>query len=344
MGESGQNHQPEPLLGVKSKFDAEFRRFSISTTKLSYEEFERKIRTVHKLITQKDEFIITYSCNGDLLPINNNDNFYKAVQVSFSQSIMRVFIHRKNTIDVEGFGKSTVNRRKVQISTPKDFRPVSAIIDVDILPETLRRVRLHKHGSDKPLGFYIRDGVSVRLKGEEVEKVQSIFISRLVSNGLAAMTGLLAIDDEVLEVNSIEVTGKTLDQVTDMMVANAANLIITVKPASQKNNIQKNYKADPKYPKHVEGSDSESDEDQVQEISTPQKPKGAKKSSSDKNTDKHKSSVRRHPSKVIWRVPSVKNESAINYTGYQTLPIKGNSLTSSPSSRDSRMSLNSTYL
>ena len=63
------------------------------------------------------------------------------------------------------------------------------------------------------VGFYIRDGVSIRLKGEEVEKVQSIFISRLVANGLAAMTGLLAVDDEVLEVNSIEVTGKTLDQV-----------------------------------------------------------------------------------------------------------------------------------
>ena len=46
-----------------------------------------------------------------------------------------------------------------------------------------------------------------------VEKVPSIFISRLVPNGLAAMTGLLAVDDEVLEVNSIEVTGKTLDQV-----------------------------------------------------------------------------------------------------------------------------------
>ena len=46
-----------------------------------------------------------------------------------------------------------------------------------------------------------------------MEKVPSIFISRLVPNGLAAMTGLLAVDDEVLEVNSIEVTGKTLDQV-----------------------------------------------------------------------------------------------------------------------------------
>ena len=39
---------------------------------------------------------------------------------------------------------------------------MSAIIDVDILPETLRRVRIHKHKSDKPLGFYIRDGTAVR--------------------------------------------------------------------------------------------------------------------------------------------------------------------------------------
>jgi len=216
----GETLQPEPLLSVKSKFDAEFRRFSISTTKLNYEDFEKKIRSIHKLITQKDDFIITYSWNSDLLPINNNDNFHKAVQCSYQQGIMRVFIHRKNTIDMEGFGNTVKRRKGVQISTPKDFRPVSAIIDVDILPETLRRVRLHKHGSDKPLGFYIRDGVSVRLKGDEVEKVQSIFISRLVSNGLAAMTGLLAIDDEVLEVNSIDVTGKTLDQVIGLFFAN----------------------------------------------------------------------------------------------------------------------------
>ena len=40
----GESLQPEPLLSVKSKFDAEFRRFSISTTKLNYEEFEKKVR------------------------------------------------------------------------------------------------------------------------------------------------------------------------------------------------------------------------------------------------------------------------------------------------------------
>ena len=37
--------------------------------------------------------------------------------------------------------------------------------------------------------------------------------------------------------NGIEVVGKTLDQVTDMMVANSSNLIITVKPVNQHNNI-----------------------------------------------------------------------------------------------------------
>lgn len=56
----------------------------------------------------------------------------------------------------------------------------------------------------------------------------------MVPGGLAESTGLLAVNDEVLEVNGIEVFGKTLDQVTDMMVANSSNLIITVKPANQR--------------------------------------------------------------------------------------------------------------
>ena len=65
-------------------------------------------------------------------------------------------------------------------------------------------------------------------------QVPGIFISRLVPGGLAESTGLLAVNDEVLEVNGIEVAGKSLDQVTDMMVANSSNLIITVKPANQR--------------------------------------------------------------------------------------------------------------
>lgn len=98
-------------------------------------------------------------------------------------------------------------------------------------------MRLHKHGTNKPLGFYIRDGVSVRVTSQGVEKVPGVFISRLVRGGLAESTGLLAVNDEILEVNGINVAGKSLDQVTDMMVANSHNLIVTVKPANQRNNV-----------------------------------------------------------------------------------------------------------
>lgn len=40
-------------------------------------------------------------------------------------------------------------------------------------------------------------------------------------------------NDEIIEVNGIEVYGKSLDQVNDMMVANSSNLIITIRPADQ---------------------------------------------------------------------------------------------------------------
>ena len=65
------------------------------------------------------------------------------------------------------------NKGAILIGLPHNFRQVSSIIDVDILPETHRRVQLHKHGTNKPLGFYIRDGVSMRVTTHGVEKVRS---------------------------------------------------------------------------------------------------------------------------------------------------------------------------
>ncbi|KAJ8290745.1 hypothetical protein GJAV_G00016970 [Gymnothorax javanicus] len=191
--------------------------------------------------------------HGDLLPINNDDNFCKAV--TCAHPLLRVFLQRREEVDFSDFGGSTLARRKkaigmllndvsrkplhIRIGVPQDFRPVSSIIDVDILPKSHRRVRLFRHGSDKPLGFYIRDGTSVRVTPHGLEKVPGVFISRMVPGGLAESTGLLAVNDEVLEVNGIEVMGKSLDQVTDMMIANSHNLIITVKPANQRNNIMR---------------------------------------------------------------------------------------------------------
>lgn len=175
------------------------------------------------------------SSSLSLLPLS----FYFAEEADYTAFGTDSLTRKKNTVLSAVLLRPDTNRKKppVIISLPKDFRPVSSIIDVDILPETHRRVRLYKHGQEKPLGFYIRDGSSVRVTPQGLEKVPGIFISRMVPGGLAESTGLLAVNDEVLEVNGIEVAGKSLDQVTDMMIANSHNLIITVKPANQRNNI-----------------------------------------------------------------------------------------------------------
>lgn len=232
-------------IEIKSKFEAEFRRFGVSRRKLpQYDDFHKLIGQVHRL--DGIEYTIWYADNeGDLLPISNNDNFAKALTTA--TPILRVHVQRKGQYAPEqcgtlgrkpkGFIGSSKPQHHIPIGLPEDFRRVSAIIDVDIIPETHRRVRLMKNGQDRPLGFYIRDGTSIRVTSHGLEKVPGIFISRLVPGGLAESTGLLAVNDEVLEVNGIEVAGKTLDQVTDMMVANSSNLIITVKPVNQHNNI-----------------------------------------------------------------------------------------------------------
>uniref|UniRef100_U5ERQ4 Putative cell polarity protein par6 n=1 Tax=Corethrella appendiculata TaxID=1370023 RepID=U5ERQ4_9DIPT len=235
-------------IEIKSKFDAEFRRWSIKRSEThNFNEFYSSIERLHRL--DQKEFLISYidPRDNDLLPINNDDNFGRALTTA--KPLLRVIIQIKGDSleEITGYGtirprnlissilgQTPVKSKNIPISNPHDFRQVSAIIDVDIVPETCRRVRLLKHGSDKPLGFYIRDGTSVRVTANGLEKQPGIFISRLVPGGLAESTGLLGINDEVLEVNGIEVHGKSLDQVTDMMVANSSNLIITVKPVNQR--------------------------------------------------------------------------------------------------------------
>ena len=271
------NQNQLQMLEVKSKYDTEFRRFGLDRLKINkFEEFYYLIEKLHGLYGI--QFNICYTDkDGDLLPINNDNNLVRVLQVTMN--ILRLIILRKGECYPESgnlylnghylqssnlnFASSNLSYRHTNflnqikelsntltsnntnsvkpfvISYPEDFRPVSAIIDVDILPDTYRRVRLHKHKSSKPLGFYIRDGRSLRVTPNGVEQVPGIFISRLVPGGLAESTGLLSVNDEVIEVNGIEVAGKTLDQVTDMMVANSSNLIITVKPTNQKYNLNR---------------------------------------------------------------------------------------------------------
>ncbi|EHH31763.1 Partitioning defective 6-like protein alpha [Macaca mulatta] len=254
----------DSVPGTGAEFDAEFRRFALPRASVSgFQEFSRLLRAVHQ-IPGLDVLLGYTDAHGDLLPLTNDDSLHRAL--ASGPPPLRLLVQKRGEEGYSGqplwaeadssglaFASNSLQRRKkglllrpvaplrtrppLLISLPQDFRQVSSVIDVDLLPETHRRVRLHKHGSDRPLGFYIRDGMSVRVAPQGLERVPGIFISRLVRGGLAESTGLLAVSDEILEVNGIEVAGKTLDQVTDMMVANSHNLIVTVKPANQRNNV-----------------------------------------------------------------------------------------------------------
>ena len=251
-------HPNHCMTEVKSKFDAEFSRFSVSMNDYpTFEDFQRLLASVHLLQddNHKDSgdaipFHICYidPKDNDLLPINNTDNYLRAMKMS---KLLRLVVQRQGECEEKYYAShhrhgqlSLLNsmlhgipkqgKPGISISQPSEFRQVSQIIDVDVVPESCRRVRLLKHGSDKPLGFFIKDGTSVCNTSAGLERVPGIFISKILPGGLAESTGLLAVNDEVLEVNGIEVAGKSIDQVTDMMVANSANLIITVTLGNQR--------------------------------------------------------------------------------------------------------------
>ncbi|CAI4223411.1 unnamed protein product [Auanema sp. JU1783] len=228
-------------LAIKSSYGAEFRRFNITVgTGIPHptcDEFVEMIHSIHKLTDeQKDSTTVSYiSKDGTTLPISNDDNLRKALDER--PSTLRILLRNKGESLEERFGygitDSVMQKRKksVSISSPQDFRRVSSILDADSLPLELRRVQLCKTYPNKPLGFFIRNGYTTRMCAWGPVQVATIYISRLLPHGLAASTNLLNVNDEILEVNGIDISGKTLDQVTDIMTANAANLILTIRPA-----------------------------------------------------------------------------------------------------------------
>ncbi|XP_011923440.1 PREDICTED: partitioning defective 6 homolog alpha [Cercocebus atys] len=244
---------PVFFFEVKSKFDAEFRRFALPRASVFFfQEFSRLLRAVHQIFFL--DVLLGYTdAHGDFFFLTNDDSLHRALASFFLP--LRLLVQKRAEADSSGlaFAFFFLQRRKkglllrpvfffrtrppLLISLPQDFRQVSSVIDVDLLPDFFLRVRLHKHGSDRPLGFYIRDGMSVRVAPQFFFRVPGIFISRLVRGFFFESTGLLAVSDEILFFYGIEVAGKTLDQVFFFMVANSHNLIVTVNFFFQRNNV-----------------------------------------------------------------------------------------------------------
>lgn len=78
------------------QYDAEFRRFSVDKNKMKeFGGFEKLLSALHNIDPQS--FVITYTdTHGDLLPINNDDNFQKAL--STAKPLLRVMIQMKGIV------------------------------------------------------------------------------------------------------------------------------------------------------------------------------------------------------------------------------------------------------
>ena len=81
------------LLSFTFQFDAEFRRFSVDRAKVGkFNDFNEILAKLHQL--QSIPFVITYTDNhGDLLPINNDDNF--GLALSTANPVLKILVQKK---------------------------------------------------------------------------------------------------------------------------------------------------------------------------------------------------------------------------------------------------------
>lgn len=82
------------------QFGAEFRRFSLDRSKPGrFDEFYGLLQHVHRI--PNVELLVGYAdIHGDLLPINNDDNYHKAITTA--TPLLRLFLQRKGEGWVDG--------------------------------------------------------------------------------------------------------------------------------------------------------------------------------------------------------------------------------------------------
>lgn len=101
------------------QFDAEFRRWSVKRSETTnFEDFSKLVERLHQLNNM--EFLISYvdPRDNDLLPINNDDNFGRAM--STAKPLLRVIVQRKGKF--EGF--SMIFSRCISLNLTMEMKNV----------------------------------------------------------------------------------------------------------------------------------------------------------------------------------------------------------------------------
>uniref|UniRef100_A0A8C8DGH7 PB1 domain-containing protein n=1 Tax=Oryzias sinensis TaxID=183150 RepID=A0A8C8DGH7_9TELE len=87
-----------PSMLCNLGFDAEYRRFGLKRSGPgNFQEFYRFLQNIHH-IRGMDVLLGYADIHGDLLPINNDENFYKAV--SSANPLLRIVITKREHVNV----------------------------------------------------------------------------------------------------------------------------------------------------------------------------------------------------------------------------------------------------
>ena len=113
MNHSVRSFIAEGTVEVKSKFAAEFRRFSLDKQKYqTYDAFKQLLGSLHHL--EQVPFIIKYADpkDNDLLPITNDDNYQAALKNA--KPLLRLVIQHEG----EGSEESRGGRQGTLLGRP----------------------------------------------------------------------------------------------------------------------------------------------------------------------------------------------------------------------------------
>lgn len=100
------NHHPNTILECKSKYDAEFRRFGLNRfTYTKFDEFYSLLERLHGLVDIPFNIYYTDK-DGELLPINNDNNLARVLQVTVG--VLRLIIFRRGECYPEQSGGGVV--------------------------------------------------------------------------------------------------------------------------------------------------------------------------------------------------------------------------------------------
>ena len=137
------------FVEIKSKFDAEFRRFSLDGGKVTtYEAFSDLLGNIHLLSGNENDSPLPFHVfyvdpkDNDLLPITNTDNYRRALQSA--RPMLRLVVQRHGECEENyyrrtvagGMGGSSLltsmlggtpkpHKTVIPISKPTEFRQVS---------------------------------------------------------------------------------------------------------------------------------------------------------------------------------------------------------------------------